>query len=144
MTITDGNENASTEFTLQEICRLIDVDFVDHSILDGVPEDHSRMNGNMGEDDNEAFLTLMAALVRLYTKFTNEQKSVATYLTNISGHFLTYSLRIATGQCNPEEFGMVLAAVRQFDPDENQMKAEAQHFSRLANRAVRFLDLSTL
>ena len=98
----------------------------------------------MGEDDNEAFLTLMAALLRLYAEFTNEQKSVATYLTNISGHFLIYSLRLAAGQCSPEEFGMALAAVRQFDPDENQMKAEARHFSRLAKRAVRFLELSML
>lgn len=124
--------------------RLVDLDFVDHSILEGVPDDHFRINGNMGDDDNEAFATLMDALVELYAGFTDEQKSVATYLTNISGHFLIYSLRLAAGQCSPEEYGMAFAAVRQFDPDEEELEAEARHVSMLANRAVQFLELSTL
>lgn len=123
--------------------RLVDLDFVDHSILDGVPEDHFRINGNMGDDDQEAFLTLKNVLERLYAGFTNEQKSVATFLTNISGHFLIYSLRLAAGQCSAEEYGMALAAVRQFDPDVEELEAEARHVSALANRALRFLQLSS-
>jgi hypothetical protein len=124
--------------------RLVDLDFVDHSILDGVPDEHFRVNSNMGDDDNESFLILMDALVRLYGGFSNEQKSVATYLTNIFDHFLIYSLRLAAGQCSPEEFGMASAAVRQFDSDEVDMETEARRVTELASRAVRFLELSTL
>jgi len=123
--------------------RLVDLDFVDHALLDGVPDDLFRSNGNMGDDDNEAFESLMDALVRLYAGFTNEQKSVATYLTNISGHFSIYLLRLAAGQCSPEEYGMAFSSVRVFDPDEDELEAEAQHVSRLASRAVRFLELSS-
>jgi hypothetical protein len=123
--------------------RLVDLDFVDHSLLDGVPDGHFRVNSNMGDDDNEDFLILMDALVRLYGGFSNEQKSVATYLTNIFDHFLIYSLRLAAGQCSTEEFGMASAAVRPFDPDEADMETEARRVTELASRAVRFLELST-
>jgi hypothetical protein len=97
----------------------------------------------MGDDDNEDFLILMDALVRLYGGFSDEQKSVATYLTNILDHFLIYSLRLAAGQCSTEEFGMASAAVRPFDPDEADMETEARRVTELASRAVRFLELST-
>ena len=124
--------------------RLVDLDYVDHSLLDGVPDDHFRVNKNMGDDDNEAFLLLMDTLARMYSGFSNEQKSVATYLTNIFGHFLIYSMRLAAGQCSTEEFGMACVAVQQFDPDEAEPEAEALRVTELASRAVRFMELSTL
>lgn len=122
--------------------QLVDLDFVDHSILDGVPDEHLRVNHNMGDDDNESFRILMDVLVRLYGGFSNEQRSVATYLTNIFDHFLIYSLRLAAGECSPEEFGMAFAAVRQFDSDEEDTETEARRVTELASRAVRFLELS--
>lgn len=124
--------------------RIVDLDYVDHSLLDGIPDTHFRTNGNMGNDDHEAFLTLMNALVRVYSGFTNEQKSVATYLTNISEGFLIYSLRLAAGQCSPEEYGMAFAAVRHFDPDLEEYEEEARHVAKLVQRAVRFLELSAV
>jgi hypothetical protein len=123
--------------------RLVDLDYVDHSLIDGVPDDHMRINGNMGDDDQEAFETLKNALTRLYSSFSVEQKSVATYLTNISGHFMIYSLRLAAGQCSPEEYGMAYAAAILFDPDEEDFDAQAQYAATLAERAVKFLELSS-
>lgn len=124
--------------------RIVDLDYVDHSLLDGIPDSHFRTTANMGNDDHEAFLTLMDALVGVYSGFTNEQKSVATYLTNISEGFLIYSLRLAAGQCSPEEYAMAFAAVRHFDPDLEELEEEVRHVAKLVQRAVRFLELSAV
>jgi hypothetical protein len=123
--------------------RLVDLDFVDHSRLDGVPDEHFRLNPNMGDDDHDAFLTLMDALARVYTGFSNEQKSVATYLTNISDHFLIYSLRLAAGHCSPDEYGRAFAAVQQRRSDELVSDDVAHMASKYAGRAIRFLELAT-
>lgn len=123
--------------------RLVDLDFVDHARIEGVPDDHFRLNGNMGDDDQDAFVALTDALRRLYSSFSVEQKSVATYLTNISGHFMIYSLRLAAGECSSEEYGMAFAAATQFGLDEDELEVQAEHVAVLAQRALRFLELST-
>jgi hypothetical protein len=123
--------------------RLVDLDYVNHELIDGVPDGHCRMNGNMGDDDQDAFAALVTELTNLYSSFSVEQKSVATYLTNISHHFMIYSLRLAAGKCSPEEYGMAFAAATLFDPSEDEFEAQAQHVSLMAQRAVRFLELSS-
>jgi hypothetical protein len=123
--------------------RLVDLDLVDHSNLEGIPDEHFRLNDNLGNDDHEAFLTLTAALARLYTSMSSEQKSVATYLTNISNGFLIYSLRLAAGQCSPDDYGRAFAAVQHRHRDETMSEATAYKASNFANRAIRFLELAT-
>jgi hypothetical protein len=123
--------------------RLVDLDFVDHERIEGVPDDHFRLNGNMGDDDQDAFVALTDALRRLYSSFSAEQKSVATYLTNISGHFMIYSLRLAAGECSSEEYGMAFAAATSFGLEDDEVDVQAEHVGVLAERALRFLELST-
>ena len=123
--------------------RLVDLDYVDHTKIEGVPDNHFRLNGNMGDEDQDAFVALSDALRRLYSSFSAEQKSVATFLTNISGHFMIYSLRLAAGECSSEEYGMAFAAATQFDLDDDELEVHAKHAAVLAGRAVRFLELSS-
>lgn len=123
--------------------RLVDLDYVNHDLIEGVPDDHFRMNGNMGDEDQDAFVALATALKNLYSSFSVEQKSVATYLTNISDHFMIYSLRLSAGKCSPEEYGMAFAAATLFDPSEDEFEAQARHVATLAGRATKFLELSS-
>ncbi len=123
--------------------RLVDLDYVNHDLIEGVPDGHFRMNGNMGDEDQDAFAALTTALASLYSSFSVEQKSVATYLTNISDHFMIYSLRLAAGKCSAEEYGMAFAVATLFDPSDEEFEAQAQHVSRLAQRAVRYVELSS-
>ncbi len=123
--------------------RLVDLDYVNHDLIEGVPDDHFRMSGNMGDEDQDAFVALTTALKSLYSSFSDEQKSVATYLTNISNHFMIYSLRLAAGKCSPEEYGMAFAAATLLDPSEEEFEAQAKHVAMLAGRAVKFLGLSS-
>ena len=97
----------------------------------------------MGDEDQDAFVALTTALKSLYSSFSDEQKSVATYLTNISNHFMIYSLRLAAGKCSPEEYGMAFAAATLLDPSEEEFEAQAKHVAMLAGRAVKFLGLSS-
>ena len=131
--------------------RLVDLDYVDHDRLSGIPDEHWRLSANMGDDDHEAFLALRETLQNVYDGFSIQQKSVSTYLTNIYGHFLICSMCLAAGQLSPEQYGVAVAVGQMVGLHEPELFDEQPDlFDELAGkvlvnaqRAIDYIELSS-
>jgi len=125
--------------------RLVDLDYVNHDKIPSIPENHWRVNANMGEDDQQAFLDLWEKLQVTYNQFSDEQKTVATYLTNIWNNFIVFAVCLASGNCTPQDFATAIAVYVKTYLESDQNSAE-QIFERAgidATRAVTFLKLAS-
>ena len=125
--------------------RLVDLDYVDLGRIDGLPAEGLYANAHNGDEDHSAFIDLRDTLTRLYTNLSSQQRSVATYLTNISNFFL-YSLRWAAGGCTPAEFGAAFAASRSTVSTAagRVAKAETAQAETYATRALRYVELASV
>lgn len=126
--------------------RLVDLDYVNHDKISDIPEAHWRVNANMGEDDQQAFLDLWRTLQVTYNGFSAEQKSVATYLTNIWNNFVTFAMCLASGSCTPNQFATAIAVYAEttLNGDNDAIEEIYLHANADANRAVRFLELALM
>lgn len=124
--------------------RLVDLDYVDCRRLKGIPENHWRTTSKMGDDDHEAFVALRERLQHTYDAFSVQQKSVATYLTNISSQFLLFSMCLAAGRCEARQYGEALA-IRLMGGAKrsSRYKNLVNDVSRNAQRALDFIELSS-
>ena len=125
--------------------RLVDLAYVDLERVDGVPPEHFQINGPVGDDDHDAFLALLDALMKVFEEMTLQQRTASVYLSNCHQTNVVLSMCLAMGGCTPDDFGEIVVSGTDSSAEVSptSLAAEAREAAAWATRAVRFIELAS-